>query len=670
MPELRPCPRCNRSIPAASTFCPLCGADQPTSLMASAPDAPTSLISTGESQPTSIISNRPATTPPETDPIRDRLQAALGSGFELGEKLGQGAFGVVYRARDVRLKRDVAVKVLRRELVADPGFVQRFEREAQALAALRHPNIVPVYAIGDQAELIFLVMPFVEGMTLSEFLRQRGSLPLQEAERILEAVGKALSAAHAVGLVHRDIKPDNIMLEGPEHTPLLMDFGIAKGGKGESGVGLTSTGMVVGTPLYMSPEQATASPSVDARSDIYSLGVLAYQLFTGSLPFSGDSVGEVMGQHLTAPPPEARTLRPEIPQRISTALRRAMAKRPAERYQRVEEFIEALSGGGKARARRDWSMPGSRTVVTATLGILLLGLGGVVAWKGSAPVPRAPIRATLRAEGVRFRTATTATLWDKPLVLGSLGISGLDSVTLPAREARPAETVEAPTLFLRAIDPDSGGISVDPLRLPGNSVIGVKPTGLAGVVQLSLGDTVPSIPVSVSGRIAVILPDRPVDTIPFRIDQIQLAAPRGALDFELGFAKTPVAHPLLSLGVIGVSFREVNRFRDEEQAGDQEVSMITGGSIAMGHRAPVELAKGADLPLHGFQGTLGDLAVDSDAVALTLDGTVDSLPPALGKLPTVLEVYRTEHPLASLGAGVVYLGLLALVGVSWRRSTR
>ena len=346
MPEvISTCPSCSRELPADSLACPWCGAQLPTSLIVG-PGATTA-------------------TPPDT--LRDRLQAALGPGFELGAKLGEGGFGVVYRARDVRLRRDVAVKLLRRELVSSEGFVERFEREAQALAALRHANIVPIYSIGEKDDLIFLVMPFVSGITLTEYLREHGRLSLDEAAVILRAVGDALGAAHAVGLVHRDIKPDNIMLEGPNRHPLLMDFGIAKTGQTPGGVGLTATGMVMGTPLYMSPEQAVSDPNLDARSDIYSLGVLAYQLFTGQLPFSGDSIFAVLNQHLTTPVPEPRTLRPEIPAKLSAALRRAMAKKPAERFQHVGEFIAALEGQGGAAAPRP-SMPGNRSLVAAAVG--------------------------------------------------------------------------------------------------------------------------------------------------------------------------------------------------------------------------------------------------------------------------------------------------------------
>ena len=646
---------CGREIPADSLVCPLCGAAQPTSLM-------------GDEVPR---------TTGETDALRDRLQAALGTGFELGARLGEGGFGVVYRARDVRLRRDVAVKLLRRELVSTAGFVERFEREAQALAALRHPNIVPVYSIGDKDDLIFLVMPFVAGITLTDYLRERGRLSLDEAAHILRSVGGALSAAHAVGLVHRDIKPDNIMLEGPNRLPLLMDFGIAKTGQtggGAGGMGLTATGMVMGTPFYMSPEQATADPSVDTRSDIYSLGVLAYQLFTGELPFNGDSVYAVLSQHLMTPVPEARTLRPEIPAPVSAALRRAMAKKPAERFQRVEEFIGALEGrGGAATPRlRGGALPGSRTLVAALVGGLLLTLAAVVLWKGSAPVARPPVHAELRAEGVWLRLGSPVAPWDRALTLSSLGLSGLEEVSLPAHDKKPASTVATPSLYLKAVRPESGGISIDPIRLPAGSLIALRPTGSAGLVQLTIGDSLPSMPVSVSGRIAVGVQDQPVDTISSGIHQIQLAATHGALDFELGYEGTPVARPLVPLVVIGVSFEDINRFRDEEQVSDQRVSTIDSGSfgLGLGGRPSHILQKGEALPLRGFKGAVRDVAVDSQAVALTLEGTVDSIPASLGTVPSVLQIFWLAHPLASAGAGAVYLALLVLVGLYWKRGTR
>ena len=631
-------------------------------------DSPTSLISEAKRAEGTLGEVH------EPDALRDRLQAALGNGFELGARLGEGGFGVVYRARDVRLRRDVAVKLLRRELVSAQGFVERFEREAQALAALRHPNIVPVYSIGDQDDLIFLVMPFVSGVTLTDYLREHGRLSVDESQDILRAVGGALSAAHAVGLVHRDIKPDNIMLEGPKRLPLLMDFGIAKTGQtgaGPSGPGLTATGMVMGTPYYMSPEQATADPSVDARSDIYSLGVLAYQLFTGQLPFTGDSIYAVLSQHLTTPVPEPRTIRPDIPPRISAAVHRAMAKKPDERFQHIEEFLDALGGRGPAPRRR--TAPGTRTLLAAGNLVLLLALGAVVWSKGSAKVARAPVHADLRTEGVWLRTGSAVAPWERALTLSSLGLEGLQEVSLPAVEKKPARTVATASLFLKAVRPDSGSITIDPIRLPARSLIALKPAGSLGVVQLTIGDSLPALPVTVSGRMAVNVADQAADTIPFHIDQVQLAATRGPLVFELTFPGAAVARPLVPLDIVGVSFEDVVRYRNEdEQDADQRVSTIDSGSFAVtsGGGTPHILKKGEALQLHGFRGSITNIAVDSQVVTLTLEGSVDSLPAALGTAPTKLQVFWSDHTAGAAALGLVYLALLGLVVLYWKKGTR
>ena len=682
MPQvIRSCPSCSKTVPADALVCPHCGAELPTSLIgvvAPSQDSPTSLIAGasvgGEVQkaPRSEVQRGGTLGEEEPDPLRDRLQAALGNGFELGARLGEGGFGVVYRARDVRLKRDVAVKLLRRELVSAQGFVERFEREAQALAALRHPNIVPVYSIGDQDDLIFLVMPFVSGVTLTDYLREHGRLSVAEAEQILRDVGGALSAAHAVGLVHRDIKPDNIMLEGPKKLPLLMDFGIAKTGQtggGPSGPGLTATGMVMGTPYYMSPEQATADPAVDARSDIYSLGVLAYQLFTGQLPFTGDSIYAVLSHHLTTPVPEARTVRPDIPPRISAAVHRAMAKKPAERFQHVEEFLEALGGRGPALRR---TKPGTRTLLALGNLVLLVALAAVVLSKGSARVARAPVHADLRVEGVWLRTANRVAPWERALTLSSLGLTGLDSVSLPAVDKKPARTVATPSLYVKAVRPDSGSITIDPIQLPAGSLIVLKPAQTLGTVQMTIGDSLPAIPVTVSGRMTVNLSDQPADTIPFHIDQIQLAATHGPIDFDLGFPSAQAARPLVPLDIVGVSFEDINRFRDEDQGSDQVVSTIDSGNFAVtsGSPAPHTLKKGEALRLHGFRGTIANVVVDSQTVALTLDGSVDSLPASLGTFPTVLQVFWSEHTIASAALGLVYLALLAAIVLYWKKGTR
>jgi hypothetical protein len=189
---------------------------------------------------------------------------------------------------------------------------------------------------------------------------------------------------------------------------------------------------------------------------------------------------------------------------------------------------------------------------------------------------------------------------------------------------------------------------------------------------MTIGDSLPAIPVTVSGRMTVNLSDLPVDTIPFHIDQIQLAATHGPIDFDLGFPSAQAVRPLVPLDVVGVSFEDINRFRDEEQGSDQVVSTIDGGGIAVtsGSQPLHTLKKGEALRLHGFRGTITNVTVDSQTVALTLDGSVDSLPASLGTFPTVLQVFWSEHTMAAAGAGLVYLALLAMVVLYWKKGTR
>ncbi|HEY6238016.1 MAG TPA: hypothetical protein VIZ68_02375, partial [Thermoplasmata archaeon] len=334
------------------------------------------------------------------------------------------------------------------------------------------------------------------------------------------------------------------------------------------------------------------------------------------------------------------------------------------------EFLDALEGRRSAGLPKPGPSSRRRTLLAAANLVLLLALAGVVWWKGSVSVARAPVHAELRAEGVWLRLGSAVAPWDKALILSSLGISGLEAVSLPAHGKLPAATLSTPTLFLKAVHPDSGGISIDPIRLPARSLVALKPTGAQGIVALTIGDSLPAIPVSVSGSIVVTVQDQAVDTVAFRIDQIQLAATHGPIDFELGFAGSGVVRPLVPLDIVGVSFEDVNRFRDEEQASDQRVSTIDSGSFGLSGRSPQILKKGDALALHGFQGSVRDIAVDSQAVALTLEGTVDSIPASLGKFPSILQVFVSQHPLASAGAGVVYAALFVLVGLYWKRSTR
>lgn len=269
-----------------------------------------------------------------------RLRKALGDEYQLLELIGEGGFARVFKARDVRLDRLVAIKVIRPDYAGAKTFVDRFRREGVALAKLRHPGIVPIYDIRERDELIYYVMPFVEGKTLRARLDQSRSIPPHEAHRIFNELCDAIAAAHRVGIVHRDIKPDNVILEGNLGNVLLMDFGIAKAVSEENQT-LTASGVLVGTPRYMSPEQASGA-EVDQRSDIYSLGVLAYEMVTGHLPFDGENTQELIAQHLTAEPRPVRRINPSIPKGLAEVITRCLAKDPAQRFRDAAELSSRL----------------------------------------------------------------------------------------------------------------------------------------------------------------------------------------------------------------------------------------------------------------------------------------------------------------------------------------
>jgi len=279
--------------------------------------------------------------------LRTRLQRALGPAYELGQRIGAGGFAEVFKAQDLRLKRSVAVKVLRPDLGLSHGMLERFQREAEVIAALRHPNIVPIFDLGEANGIAYIIMPFIEGESLRARMEREGALPVPEVRRILREAAAGLGAAHEAGVIHRDIKPENIMLEGKDARVLLMDFGIAKavGGEEETpateeGVApaLTSTGIIVGTPQYMSPEQACGDKTIDARTDQYSLGVVGYRLLSGALPFEGESTRAVLYKQLVSDPPPIAERAPNAPPSLRLAITRAMAKEPRERFDTIGEF--------------------------------------------------------------------------------------------------------------------------------------------------------------------------------------------------------------------------------------------------------------------------------------------------------------------------------------------
>jgi eukaryotic-like serine/threonine-protein kinase len=270
----------------------------------------------------------------------DRLRATLDSRYNVERELGAGGMATVYLAQDTKHHRRVAVKVLRPELAASLG-AERFHREIEVAAQLQHPNILPLLDSGEAEGLLYYMMPFVEGESLRERLAKRGELPVHEAVRMLVEIVDALAHAHSRGVVHRDIKPDNILLSG-RHA-LVTDFGVAKAVSEATGrQKLTTAGIALGTPQYMAPEQATADPNIDQRVDIYAIGCLAYELLTGRPPFFGLSPHETLAAQVTAAPDPVSKHRSAISPGLAQVVMRCLEKRPADRWQSADELLGQL----------------------------------------------------------------------------------------------------------------------------------------------------------------------------------------------------------------------------------------------------------------------------------------------------------------------------------------
>jgi serine/threonine protein kinase len=344
IPTQRDCPTCNTPLPSDAVYCAVCGGTPPPARPASPETVPAVPPPAAPTQGRVELAERPG----DEAEGRQRLQLALGDGYEVRELLGRGGFGLVFTAFDKRLKRDLAVKVLRMELAQSANFMDRFEREAMTAAQLRHPNIVPIYTIGEKDGLAYIVMPLIKGETLQQLLERDGPLPMAETTRILTDAASALAAAHGVGLIHRDIKPDNIMLEGTERRVLLMDFGIAKM-LSSSDAALTGTGVLIGTPLYMSPEQGSGDKDTDQRSDIYSFGVVAYHMITGKPPFAGTSGADLIRQHVLTPATDVRMFRPTVPPALAAAVMKCLVKDRTKRWQSAEELRVALQNASGQR---------------------------------------------------------------------------------------------------------------------------------------------------------------------------------------------------------------------------------------------------------------------------------------------------------------------------------
>ncbi|MGQ0704315.1 MAG: serine/threonine-protein kinase, partial [Gemmatimonadales bacterium] len=318
--------------------------------------------------------------------LEKRLQAALGQGYRLERELGGGGMSRVFLAQEVELGRKVVVKVLPPDMAAGLN-AERFRREIQLAASLQHPHIVPLIAAGRSGELVWYTMPFIEGESLRTRLAREGELPISDAVRILRDVTDALAYAHTHGVVHRDIKPDNVLMSG-RHA-VVMDFGVAKAVSASTGeASLTSIGVALGTPAYMAPEQAAADPHVDHRADIYATGALGYELLTGHPPFEGTPQA-VLAAHVTQVPDPVNARRATVPPALAALIMRCLEKKAADRWQSAADVHQQLelmatpSGGATpttatAAARPKKAKPSLWIVAFAGAGFVLVGIAAVL----------------------------------------------------------------------------------------------------------------------------------------------------------------------------------------------------------------------------------------------------------------------------------------------------
>jgi predicted Ser/Thr protein kinase len=307
------------------------------------------------------------------------LQAALAGEYSLDREIGRGGMGVVYLAREVALARPVAIKVLPPALAQKPALRTAFLAEAQTVARLNHPNIVPVYAAGERNGFAFIVMAYVDGVTLGERIRTRGPLLPGQAARVLREVAWALAYAHGAGIVHRDVSAENIMLERGTERAIVTDFGIASAMQTAA---MDAEGRVIGNAYYVSPEQAAGEP-LDARSDLYSLGIAGFYALTGRLPFEGETSGDLVTQHLTKPAPAITSVTSSVPPRLAAAVERCLHKEPIRRYRNAESFAEAIDLAFEhakdiPAPLRSWITQGEREAPAQVAMIGMGAVGGVV----------------------------------------------------------------------------------------------------------------------------------------------------------------------------------------------------------------------------------------------------------------------------------------------------
>ncbi|HEY3279898.1 MAG TPA: protein kinase [Gemmatimonadales bacterium] len=414
------CLKCHTPLPDNSKFCFACGADQTGGATAS-------------------------TTSGEIENLQRRLQRIVEGKYTITRMLGKGGMGAVFLAQDLALDREVAIKVLPPDISQDPKVVQRFQQEAKTAAKLDHTNIIPIYRVESEGGLNYFVMKYIAGTSLEDVLEQKQALSSEYIQRVLWEAACALGHAHQRGIVHRDVKPANIMFDHDGRV-MLTDFGISKALQAASG--FTGTGMIIGTPHYMAPEQAKGQ-QVDGRADQYSMGVVGYRMITQQLPFSGDSVHTILYKHIFEQAPRTSAIRQDLPPHLSESISRALAKEPDQRYPTMEDFATAVwpeqpvtapTKGGKAATTTRRPPPRTKGPVTADTPT-------EVTSAPTTPIPRAGIKVG------SAKKKSSVGLYVGIAVVAVAGVGGYFALAGNKNAASPSASNAAVTETTRAVAP-------------------------------------------------------------------------------------------------------------------------------------------------------------------------------------------------------------------------
>lgn len=423
------CSKCRAELPEDALQCPSCGADVPTD-----PGI----------DPAVLRASKAVTTPvgfkPKRESVQSRLQRAMGMNYDVKECVGRGGFAEVYEVLDIHLERRLAAKVLMPEIAANPGTRERFTHEARTVARLNHPAILPIHFVGDAEDLAYYVMPFIEGDSVQDVLERQGKMTTAETVAVAKPILEALSHAHDVGLIHRDIKPDNVMIDAKTHRALLVDFGIAKAVDQDKASNLTQTGQAVGTPYFMSPEQALGD-KLDGRSDLYSFGAMLFEMVIGKKLYDGESAHEVVSKHVADPIPVPSQVDPTVPDWLSDIIVRLLQKQPGERYQTAAEVVAALD----EQAVADYSALDALTPDDGPQGgIVIPGSGWAMDMDFEPSEDLRPPDSTVYTSDVKTVEPEEEEGWDPTTGMGNntLGMMSLHdqaSRATPADSAQPAE---------------------------------------------------------------------------------------------------------------------------------------------------------------------------------------------------------------------------------------